>query len=145
VALSHGFGEDPRGLVMTTEQVLSCFDNVKKNSTGWMARCPAHDDKKNSLSITGENGKTLLKCHASCATEAVVSAVGLQLSDLYADKVKGRDPIVARYVYTDEQGNVLFRVSRTAGKEFPQERFENGRYIWGLNGTRRVVYNLPEV
>jgi putative DNA primase/helicase len=130
---------------MKTEQILNRFGNVKKTGSGWMARCPAHEDKKNSLSVSQENEKTLLKCHAGCETETVVKAAGLQLSDLYADKVKGRDPIIAQYVYSDEQGNPLFRVSRTAGKDFPQERFENGGYVWGLNGTRRVVYNLPEV
>ncbi len=34
---------------------------------GWMARCPAHDDRKPSLSIReGDHGKVLVCCHAGC-------------------------------------------------------------------------------
>ncbi len=35
------------------------------------ARCPAHDDKNPSLSITDGGGKLLVKCHAGCSQEAV--------------------------------------------------------------------------
>ncbi|MCH7550273.1 MAG: hypothetical protein IIA35_01005 [Proteobacteria bacterium] len=41
----------------------------------WMARCPAHDDREPSLSIsTGDQGKVLVRCHAGC-DQAMVIAV----------------------------------------------------------------------
>ena len=30
------------------------------------ARCPAHEDKNPSLSVSERDGKVLLKCHADC-------------------------------------------------------------------------------
>lgn len=43
---------------------------------GWMARCPAHNDKTPSLSITSaQNGKPLIFCHAGCAQAEVISSL----------------------------------------------------------------------
>lgn len=39
------------------------------------ARCPAHNDAKPSLSICNQNGKILVKCHAGCSQDAVISAL----------------------------------------------------------------------
>ncbi|MCD6307475.1 MAG: hypothetical protein J7M24_00615, partial [Candidatus Latescibacteria bacterium] len=64
---------------MTIDDLLSRFKEVKKCGAGYTARCPAHDDKKNSLSIsTGDDGRILLKCHALCKPEDVVAAIGLK-------------------------------------------------------------------
>ena len=40
---------------------------------GWMARCPAHDDREPSLSICdADDGKVLVRCHAGCDQERVI-------------------------------------------------------------------------
>lgn len=40
------------------------------------ARCPAHDDRRPSLSITdGDNGRLLLHCHAGCNYQDIVAAI----------------------------------------------------------------------
>ena len=58
--------------------ILSKFNNPKKISSGWQVKCPVHDDKKESLSISlADDGKVLLKCHAGCKTEAIISAINL--------------------------------------------------------------------
>jgi len=48
-----------------------------------MARCPAHDDKRASLSIRDADGRLLLHCFASCNSRDVVAAIGLSLADLF--------------------------------------------------------------
>lgn len=53
--------------------------------------------------------------------------------------------VVARYVYHDESGGPLYRVNRTEPKGFFQERFENGQWISGTSGCRRVPYHLPKL
>ena len=41
---------------------------------GWMARCPAHEDRKPSLSISsGRDGKVLVHCHAGCGQRDVIA------------------------------------------------------------------------
>lgn len=54
----------------------------------WSARCPAHDDKSPSLSVRDDGDRVLIHCHAGCATEDVLAAVGLTFRDLYSDEAK---------------------------------------------------------
>ena len=71
---------------MTQNEFLSHLHGVKRASRGFIALCPAHEDKNPSLSITsGEDGRILLKCHAGCSAEAVVGALGLTVKDLFPD------------------------------------------------------------
>ena len=76
---------------MITEVLLSRLDGVRHAGEGcWSARCPAHNDRHNSLSVgLGADGRILLKCHAGCAIEDVVDALGLTLGDLFPDKRGG--------------------------------------------------------
>lgn len=59
---------------------------------------------------------------------------------------KVRSKIVEEYIYLDENNTPLFRVLRLSPKDFRQQRFSSeGRWISGLNGTRRVLYRLPRL
>jgi putative DNA primase/helicase len=61
---------------------------------------------------------------------------------------RGKGRVVNRYVYTDAEGQPVFRVLRWEPKSFSQERLEDGGWIGGkgaLNGVERVLYRLPEV
>jgi putative DNA primase/helicase len=65
------------------ELILSKLPDATSKGAGWMARCPAHEDQRASLSIgVGDDGRALLHCHAGCTPEAVVTALGLKLTDL---------------------------------------------------------------
>jgi uncharacterized protein (DUF927 family) len=110
-----------------------------------MARCPGHDDRSASLSVSEGDGKILVHCHAGCSTEAVLDALGLKMADLFMDSQAKRS-IVTTYRYVDEQGKLLFEVVRYQPKAFAQRRPDNqGEWIWNLHGVGRVVYNLPAV
>jgi len=66
------------------EQVLSHLKGVRTSMRGWRACCPAHADRKPSLSIgLGEHGQVLLKCFAGCSLERIVEAMGLTMTDLF--------------------------------------------------------------
>jgi putative DNA primase/helicase len=48
----------------------------RKTGAGWMARCPAHDDRDPSLSVAqGDDGKLLVHCHAGCEQHRVIAAL----------------------------------------------------------------------
>lgn len=71
---------------MRIENFLDRLDGVQPNGTGWMARCPAHDDRKASLSIhEGDDGRILLRCFAGCEPSEIVAALDLELRDLFPD------------------------------------------------------------
>ena len=71
---------------MTTplENILSRVHGAKRSGKGWVARCPAHEDRTASLSLNqGDDGRALLKCFAGCEPESVVNALSLEMSDLF--------------------------------------------------------------
>lgn len=60
------------------------LDGVVSKGKTLKARCPAHEDKTPSLSVSeGEDGRVLLHCFGGCSAEAVVAAMGLKMSDLF--------------------------------------------------------------
>ncbi len=118
---------------------------------GTSARCPAHDDNSPSLSITkGDRQAVILKCHAGCDTDDIVSTLGLTMADLCDPATRPKasslgDPI-ARYSYTDADGTVIYEVVRYASKRFRQRRPDGrGGWTWSLKGVDRVLYRLPQV
>src|SRR6266702_6168965 len=74
------------------EQVLSHLKGIRTSMRGWRACCPAHADRKPSLSIgLGEHGQVLLKCFAGCSLERIVEAMGLTMTDLFPDTASTSD------------------------------------------------------
>ncbi len=71
---------------MDLDSILAQLDKVRKSGDGWSARCPAHSDKNNSLSIRrGNDDRVLVHCHAGCSTESISSALGLEMRELFND------------------------------------------------------------
>lgn len=76
-----------------TERLLERLDRVRKSGKGWTARCPAHPDKSSSLSVAeGRDGRVLVRCFAGCEAAAVVTAAGLELRDLFPERVEDASP-----------------------------------------------------
>jgi len=138
------------------ELVLPRLEGVRKSGGGFMARCPAHDDGKASLSVSpGRDQPVVLHCHANCDPEAILGKLGLTWADLTNPKPRADDgtwtpagPAVAVYSYRDEAGQLLFDVCRTVNKEFRQrvpDPTAKGGYRWRLGDVRRVPYHLPQL
>ncbi len=64
-------------------QILNKLSGLKGKGDNWSAKCPAHDDKQNSLSIKEDKTEILIHCFAGCPTESIVNAIGLNLGDLF--------------------------------------------------------------
>ena len=66
------------------DALIPRLEAVRQVGPGWIALCPAHDDRNPSLSVReAGDGTILLRCHAGCSALEVVQAVGLELSDLF--------------------------------------------------------------
>lgn len=157
---------------MTVDEVILVLDGVKKQHTGWLARCPAHPDRTPSLKIDrGTDGGALLYCFAGCNYESITAAlrqmtgmppgrclqVDLQNAartlrqppppPLAPTSERERREIV--YDYQDELGRSLYQVVRR------EERLPNGsskkqfvqrrRPRAGVEAAEGWVYNLDGV
>jgi hypothetical protein len=69
--------------------LLARLKGAVRSGDGWTARCPAHDDRRNSLSVHHRHGRWLLKCHAGCGWQAIVDALGAEAADLFDDGKRG--------------------------------------------------------
>ena len=105
---------------MSDAPILPALEALPKarrlQSGGWVACCPAHDDRTPSLAwtVAAEDGRVLLTCHAGCTAEAVAVALGRTLADLFepspgvrivADKpAPGPRTRARRFACTDADG-----------------------------------------
>jgi hypothetical protein len=140
------------------EILLPRLEGIRMSGGSYMARCPAHDDGKASLSVAeGKDQPVVLNCHAGCDPVDILAKLGLTWETLCSPREQDRPgrgewtphgEAVAVYDYTDEQGQVLFQVCRTADKQFPQrvpDRTRKSGYRWSIGDVRRVLYRLPKV
>lgn len=67
------------------DRLLPVLARVKRTAPGrYMARCPAHKDRRASLAVRElDTGVLLLHCSAGCDVAAVVTAAGLCMDDLF--------------------------------------------------------------
>jgi biotin operon repressor len=145
----------------TAESIARHLGGASKSGDQWSCRCPAHDDKRASLSITEkQDGKLLVHCHAGCDQALVVSELkshGLWTSarpgpealvppPVQINLGAGKGQIAATYDYLNEDGELLYQAVRYEPKDFRQ-RAPNGHggWTWSIKGVPRTLYRLPEV
>lgn len=159
--------------LMSLEQLLAKLPDAKKSGKGYVTRCPAHEDRRASLSVSaGADGTVLIHCHAGCTPEAIVAAVGMTIRDLFpkidappssprpSGKSFGTPETAIRalerqhgkadhiYVYCDRQKvpvGMVIRWDKPEGKDIrPIARFSDGWRITAMPEPR-PLYHLPEV
>ena len=134
---------------MTYDEILSYFQVKRRYQDKAQCKCPAHDDKHASLTVTKGRDSVLIHCHANCCTENVLSAAGLKMSDLfYQEKRTGsswqayiesreKKKIEAVYNYVSINGGYAFTKVRMQGKKMLYGILENERFTYGLRGQTR--------
>ena len=139
---------------------------VRRDGGGWKAQCPAHEDRKPSLSVNYADaaGKVLLHCHAGCSYAEILAALGLDnnspRSTASTFKPNGRKRPVPRslpsgksitiYHYEDAEGAAAFAVVRkdtSKGKDITQWTPSGEKGLWEPSGYKgqRPLYRLPEL
>lgn len=100
---------------MTLQEFLNRLNGVKPNGKGYMARCPAHDDRQQSLSVSqGDDGRILLKCFAGCEAQDIVAAMGLDMRDLFPNNAN-------RAPRRNSNGPVITTAQLAADKGLPAD------------------------
>ncbi|AYY11354.1 hypothetical protein EF847_00085 [Actinobacteria bacterium YIM 96077] len=117
------------------DRLVSKLDGVRQRGDGRaVARCPAHDDRNPSLSVTRIEGQVLLHCFAGCDAADVVAALSLSLRDLYDDSAG------AAYRYDD--GRMVHRgldLSDIPRKTFKQSGNTKGGALYRLERVTAAV------
>jgi hypothetical protein len=133
---------------------------LKKQAGEFRGPCPIHHGKRDSFAVNARTG--MAQCFSACGKGWDLPGLEMELTgadfrgalasvESLVGKVDGarRDAlgeITAAYDYTDEQGELLYQVTRHYPKDFRQRRPDGaGGWAWGLNGARRVLYHLPEL
>jgi 5S rRNA maturation endonuclease (ribonuclease M5) len=134
------------------QDILNRLEKVKSTTDNqWTACCPAHEDKKPSLSINlADDGKVLVYCHAGCSHKDVVSAMGLTVKDLFAPSsaapAKKNSIVRAAYDYRDFKGDLAYQILKKSDGTFSYRRPDaNGEWIYQVGDTPKILYRLPEL
>lgn len=109
------------------DKVLQAIPPVIRNGNGdsWQCRCPAHKDAKPSLTITyaRKEDKILFTCHAGCTLQKILSAAGLEMTDIMdastSLKKKQRYSVYDRMIYGMQQNDP--RMKQAADLHFAAE------------------------
>lgn len=110
--------------------------------------CPAHGDKRPSLSVTATADRILLHCFAGCPAREVIRSLGWRWDQLFVNTPKpaAQSPrIVEVYRYQDAHGVVVAEKVRYHPKAFKWRRPGVGGTSphWGLAGRPVSLYRLP--
>lgn len=136
---------------MNAQEFGAQIHGTRRSGSGYVGQCPAHDDRRASLSWQDGDKGIIAKCHAGCTIEAITGAMGLMPASLFFEPRAQSTPpasriITAHYPYKDEQGTVLYEVLRYQPKDFRQRKPDGlGGWTWKLDGVRRVLYQLPGI
>lgn len=104
---------------MNAQTIANALGGHRAGSS-WIARCPAHNDRTPSLSITdASNGKVLVRCHAGCDQLEVIAA--LRERGLW----KAHDRNSSRFSRKFKKENPLGAVNDA------EKRCEAAMVIWG--------------
>lgn len=138
---------------LSIDQFLARLQSVTRVGDNWQGSCPAHEDRRASLSIKlGDDGRILLNCHAGCTFDAICLAMNLPASALFPPKPASARPdahfnVKAAYDYRGLDGELRFQVCRLEPKDFRQRRPDpaGSGYLWNMHGVVRVPYRLNEL
>jgi hypothetical protein len=106
--------------------LLDRLDGVRQTGPDrWLAKCPAHEDRRPSLSVRElDDGRVLVHDFAGCSFEEIIAAAGIEAHELFpprlaADFVRGERrsfPVADVFkAVADETFYVAFMAATIAG------------------------------
>ena len=141
---------------MNVGEILEKLTHCRKTARGWLAQCPAHEDKNASLEVwEPKDGGIGLKCYAGCTHEAICAALGIEQRDCFPHEEKNRPRtktrndarrIVATYDYFTKDRKPIIRVVRYDPKGFARMSPDGkGGWQWGHSSNAVALYRWPEL
>ncbi len=137
---------------LTADPLQAVQDALEAHGAGpsgpvhkFTARCPAHDDRSPSLSVSeGADHRALVHCHVGCETRDIIAAIGLTWSDLFpAGHRNARpSPILARPAATREPVDLVLQALRENGIAY---RATRNRCMWVAEACPSCEMEHPTV
>ena len=140
---------------MTSGDLLTLLEGIRRTRSGWMAKCPSHTDKNPSLSIReGEDQRLLLYYFGGCTTRDICVALRLSLADLFPVNDKSSHQIrhecrqrqAARAAHAQEQHarGLTLDVVREAERFIHSARGILDSHTWSPAKRHRIMNRLAD-
>ncbi len=105
-----------------TTEILESL-HARRSGSGWIARCPAHDDKAPSLSLKiTETGRLLAYCHAGCTFDEIRQALGLtgeRFTSSENRKSSNRKDLTPEQIEAQRKARRIWTNSHSANPDHP--------------------------
>lgn len=125
---------------------LNKLGRVKnKSNGGYMARCPAHEDRNPSLSVDFKDGTMLLLCFSGCSYESIMAAVGLTPADGFTPQEPTHVAQLREIVYAIMPGVEHIRREFSDGSKTFSWRRDGKDTLGGLKVTDLPLYGLDRI
>jgi putative DNA primase/helicase len=111
----------------------------RRCGSGWVARCPAHDDRTPSLSIREKGGKILVHCHTGCPQDAVLQE--LRVRGLWQGLSERSSP--HRPQRRDETAHEGARHAQAALRIWQSSRAPTGTAVETYLASRGLTGQIP--
>jgi hypothetical protein len=115
---------------------------------GEWAHC-TREEYAGNAPFNHKSGAFVHKLTGDCrcgVSHGLVAGSGHEFNGSTRRKSGQRARVVETYDYCDEGGELLYQTARFEPKDFKQRRPDGeGGWEWSIEGTRRVLYRLPEL
>lgn len=143
----------------TAREIIKALDGKWDNaSSSGTAKCPAHDDKRPSFSVSDKSGKVYFRCHAGCSQDQLIAALvsrGLWETPRPKDDKNRAAPVHPKFGkpdfifnYYDAPGHLIGIVARwntEHGKEIRPAVPNGSCWKWKAFPEPRPLYALPNL
>jgi hypothetical protein len=136
----------PEPLIAAVESAIMARDGHMRGGEIYFL-APCHDDHEPSARWNPDKHTWYCDpCDKGGGVFSLARLLNIPIPSANGFSTNGNSRIVREYDYRDEAGTLLFQTVRMEPKSFRQRRPKGaGQWEWSLNGTRRVLYRLPEL
>lgn len=128
------------------EENLRHFEVVKRYNDRAQCKCPAHDDRQASLTVTKGRKCVLYRCHAGCNLESILETAGLEKKDTFYESGSNNKDSWRFYIESREKRKieaVYNYVSCNGSYAYSKIRLEGKKILYGMLKSDRFTYGLP--
>jgi hypothetical protein len=149
--------DNPEALLKwVRDSIPNGTDVIPEKDDEYKIRCLYHTDPDPSLNFNPR--KNTFHCFG-CGAKGTIRKLVRELTGIsereaiqqqalalgYKPAFEPNSQAEAEYRYTDQNGEMLYRLLRLPGKQFSQQQWTPEGWVHHLKGVKKTLYNLPEL